>query len=131
LQFKSSQRERIKSRLLWNNEMSRQAEGKVVLAATQMACSLNLLENVDRAEALVREAAGRGADIVLLQELFEGRYFPQEQNPAHLALAQPREGHPTLARMSKLAAELGVVLPISFFEKCGQVSLWKGHASLL
>ena len=90
---------------------------EVTVAATQMACSWDREANVAGAEALVREAAGQGAQVVLIQELFESPYFCQDQKPEYFALAQPAEGHPVLARMSALAAELSVVLPVSFFEK--------------
>jgi N-carbamoylputrescine amidase len=90
---------------------------EVTVAATQAACGLDRAGNVDRAEALVREAAGRGAQIVLLQELFETPYFCQDQRREHFALSAPAEGHPTLARMAALARELAVVLPVSFFER--------------
>ena len=89
----------------------------VTVATTQMACDWDRDRNVARAEALVRQAAARGASIVLLQELFESPYFPKDQSARYFALAQPIEGHPLVARMSRLAAELGVVLPISFFER--------------
>jgi len=68
----------------------------------------------------VRQAAGRGAHIVLLQELFATPYFPITQDTRHFALAAPAGGHPVIARFSRLAAELGVVLPVSFFERAGQ-----------
>jgi N-carbamoylputrescine amidase len=90
---------------------------EVTVAATQMACDWDRDSNVARAEALVREAAGRGASIVLLQELFESPYFCKDQSAKHFSLAQPIEGHPLVARMSRLATELGVVLPVSFFER--------------
>jgi len=90
---------------------------KVMVAATQFACSSVQPANVEKAEALVRQAAARGAGIVLLQELFETPYFCKDQRRAHFALAQPAKGHPTLARMAALARELGVVLPVSFFER--------------
>ena len=90
---------------------------EVTVAATQMACDWDRDRNVARAEALVRQAAGQGADIVLLQELFENPYFCKEQDPRHFALANAFEGNPLIARMSRLAAELGVVLPVSFFER--------------
>ncbi|MEE8475046.1 MAG: N-carbamoylputrescine amidase [Myxococcota bacterium] len=92
---------------------------EVTVAATQMACSWDLDENVARAMELVREAASRGANIILIQELFETPYFPVEQREEHFALAKPLEGHPTIAKMSALARELEVVLPISFFERAG------------
>jgi N-carbamoylputrescine amidase len=94
---------------------------QVTVAATQMACESNRDRNVAQAEALVREAAGRGAAIILLQELFENPYFCKEQDPRHFRLAQPFEGNPLLARMSRLARELGVVLPVSFFERANHV----------
>jgi N-carbamoylputrescine amidase len=90
---------------------------EVTVAATQMRCGADRARNVARAEALVREAAGRGANIVLLQELFETVYFCQEQRQELFELAAPAAGHPTLERMSALAKELGVVLPVSFFER--------------
>jgi N-carbamoylputrescine amidase len=90
---------------------------EVTVAATQMACTWDLEKNVAAAVELVREAAGQGAQIVLLQELFETPYFCKDRNQAHFALARPAADHPLLARMSELAAELGVVLPVSFFER--------------
>jgi len=77
--------------------------------------------NVARVETLIREAAGRGAKIILTPELFEGRYFPQTEDEHAFDLAAPLESHPTVARMQLLAAELDVVLPVSFFERAGQV----------
>ncbi len=92
---------------------------KVTVAATQMACSPDTEANIERAVALVREAAARGAEIILIQELFETPYFPAERNPERFSLAKPMEGHSTLARMAALARELEVVLPVSFFERAG------------
>ncbi|AOV16576.1 N-carbamoylputrescine amidase [Acidihalobacter aeolianus] len=91
----------------------------VTVAATQMACSEDREANIERAEGLIREAAGRGAQIVLIQELFEGPYFCKDQLPEHFSLARPFADNPMIARMSALAAELGVVLPLSFFERAG------------
>lgn len=90
---------------------------RLTVAATQMACDWDRDGNVARAERLVREAAARGAELILLQELFQTPYFCKDQKPEHFGLAQPYEGNPLLARMSRLAAELGVVLPVSFFER--------------
>ena len=90
---------------------------QVTVAATQMACTWDREANVKNAEALVREAAGAGAQVVLIQELFETPYFCVDQKQDHFALAHPVAGHPVLERMSALAQELGVVLPVSFFER--------------
>jgi N-carbamoylputrescine amidase len=90
------------------------------LAIIQMHCTADLASNVERAEAKVREAAAQGADIILLPELFESLYFPQIEREELFALAHEVEGHPFLDRFEALARELGVVLPVSFFEKAGQ-----------
>lgn len=90
---------------------------KITLAATQMACDWNTEGNVARAESLVRDAAARGADVVLIQELFATPYFCKDQLSKHFSLAQPADDSPIIARMQKLAAELSVVLPVSFFER--------------
>jgi N-carbamoylputrescine amidase len=92
---------------------------QLTLAATQFACTWDLPANADRAEALVRRAAGQGAQVVLVQELFAAPYFCIEQHPRYFDLALPMEGHPLIARFAALARELGVVLPVSFFERAG------------
>ncbi|SEI75736.1 N-carbamoylputrescine amidase [Azotobacter beijerinckii] len=92
----------------------------VTVAATQMACSWDRAANLARAEQLVREAAAGGGQIVLLQELFETPYFCQKPNPDYLQLATPAEDNPAIRHFRKLAAELKVVLPISFFERAGR-----------
>ena len=89
----------------------------VTLAATQMACTWDIEGNLATAERLVREAARQGANIILIQELFETPYFCQDQYSGFHALAKPLEGNPLIGRFAKLAAELGVVLPVSYFEK--------------
>ncbi|MBK1697404.1 N-carbamoylputrescine amidase [Rhodovibrio salinarum] len=90
---------------------------EITVAATQMACSWDTHDNLDRAEALVRQAAADGAQAILLQELFETPYFCKDQKAELFNLARPFEGHPVIARFAALAGELGVVLPISFFER--------------
>ena len=92
----------------------------VKLAVVQMSCTDVLEDNLDKAEHFVREAAGAGANIVLLQELFETLYFPQLERDDLFSLAHPVTGHPFLERFGALAEELGVVLPVSFFESAGQ-----------
>jgi N-carbamoylputrescine amidase len=93
---------------------------QLTLAAPQFAAAETAAANADKAEAVVRDAAARGAGLVLLQELFESRYFCITEDPAHLTLAQPFEGNRLVARFADLARELGVVLPIPFFERAGQ-----------
>ena len=90
---------------------------KVTLAATQMACSDEVEDNIARAEGMIREAAARGANIILIQELFEGLYFCQDELPQHFARATPTDANPAVTRLREVAKELGVVLPVSFFEK--------------
>ncbi|MFJ2548757.1 N-carbamoylputrescine amidase [Pseudomonas sp. NPDC087612] len=89
------------------------------VASLQLACSWNLEDNLDNAERLVREAAAAGARLILLPELFATPYFCIEQCHEHLALAQPYENSPLLQRFAALAAELNVVLPLSWFEQAG------------
>ena len=91
----------------------------VTVAITQMASTGTWQGNCDRAESLVREAAAAGAGLVLLQELFDGDYFCIEQHASHLALAEELDGHRTVGRFAALARELGVVLPVSVFERAG------------
>jgi len=93
--------------------------GEVTVAATQFACSWDLPSNLDAAERVIRRAAAEGAQVVLVQELFETPYFCIEQDSKHFALATPFEGNRTIARMAALARELGVVLPVSWFERAG------------
>ena len=92
----------------------------ITVAATQMPCDWDIAANVARAEGLVREAAAAGADVVLIQELFETPYFCIEQDPKHLALARGVADSKTIARFADLARELEVVLPVSWFERAGQ-----------
>jgi len=89
----------------------------VTLAATQMACSWDMEANLDKAEGLVRQAAAQGAEAILIQELFETPYFCQDQKAVHFRLAAPVAESAPVARMRALAKELGVVLPVSFFER--------------
>ena len=91
----------------------------VTFATTQFACSWDRRANVAKAKELVRAAAAKGANVVLIQELFETPYFCQDQLADHFALAAPFEGNPLIAEMAELAKELNVVLLVSFFEKAG------------
>jgi N-carbamoylputrescine amidase len=94
---------------------------KVTVAATQFACSWDLDDNLAQAEGLVRQAARDGAQVILLQELFETPYFCIEQDSRHLRLASTLRENRAVAVMARLARQLGVVLPVSFFERAGQV----------
>ena len=91
----------------------------VRVAAIQMSCGWDAAANIAAAETLVREAAGRGAQIILLPELFETPYFCIEQDARHLRLASAVEDNRAVRHLSAVARELGVVLPLSFFERAG------------
>lgn len=90
---------------------------EVVVAATQMSCSCNSGENIKKAERLVRQAASNGARIILLQELFETPYFCQREKAEYFKLAIETERNEAIRHFRKIARELEVVLPISFFER--------------
>jgi N-carbamoylputrescine amidase len=90
------------------------------VAATQFACTWDRDANVATAEKLIREAAGRGAQIILIQELFETPYFCKDHISRHLELAKPLDGHPAVEHFRSLARELKVVLPVSVFEQAGK-----------
>ncbi|OUD12044.1 N-carbamoylputrescine amidase [Thioflexithrix psekupsensis] len=92
----------------------------VTVAATQMACTWDREENIAKAEMLIRSAAQQGANIILIQELFETPYFCKDVKADYFDLATSFEENPAVLRLGKLAAELGVVLPVSFFERCHQ-----------
>ena len=92
---------------------------QLVVGAVQIACGDDVTANLDKIELHVREAARRGAKLVVLQELFEGPYFCIDIDAAHYSRAKPFKGNATIARLSALARELGVVLPVSFFEEDG------------
>ncbi|NDD97784.1 MAG: N-carbamoylputrescine amidase, partial [Actinobacteria bacterium] len=90
------------------------------VAAVQMAMvDGDVAANVATATRLVREAAKRGARLILVPELFEDRYFCEDQRAEHLSKARPLAGHPTVEHFAALARELNVVLPVSFYERSG------------
>lgn len=93
----------------------------VKVAATQMACTWDRKRTLDKAEELVRQAAAAGAQIILLQELFETPYFCQQERYEYLTIATVPEKNPAIQRFKSIAKELGVVIPVSFFEKAGNV----------
>ncbi len=90
---------------------------KVTVAAVQMSIPETPEKSVEKADKLVREAAAKGADIILLPELFENWYFCQERRYDSYKLALPLEENPAVRHFKGVASELGVVLPISFFER--------------
>lgn len=91
----------------------------VTVAATQFACSSDRAANLASAERLIREAARQGANIVLIQELFETPYFCKEHCPDYFNIAAPIEENPAVRRFQELARELNVVLPASVYERAG------------
>ena len=114
---------------MWGRSVSLRHPTATRLLMTSTSLSIGIVQcaldgerddNVARIEALVREAASAGATIVLTPELFEGGYFPQAEDEHAFDLAAPLEEHATIGRMQALAQELGIVLPVSFFERAGQ-----------
>lgn len=95
---------------------------KVVVAATQMSCTWDREATLAKAEKLVREAAAKGANIILLQELFETPYFCQRHDFEYMNLATTPEENPAVKRFQKVAKELDVVIPVSFFERAGNAA---------
>ena len=92
----------------------------VTVAAVQMSCGWDAGANIARAEQLVRQAAARGAQVILIPELFETPYFCIEQDSRHLSLARSLAHNAAVRHFRAVARELAVVLPISFFEHDGQ-----------
>lgn len=90
---------------------------KVKVAALQFSCSRDVKENINKAEKMVREAADNGANIILLPELFERQYFCQEKRYDYYDYALPLEKNPAVNRFKEVAKELGVVIPVSFYER--------------
>ena len=95
---------------------------EVKVAATQMACTWNREETLKKADRLVREAAKQGADIILLQELFETPYFCQKHDFTYMDLCTTLEENPAVNHFKEVAKELDVVIPVSFFERAGNTA---------
>ena len=93
---------------------------QVTVAATQMSCSWDAQDNIAKAERLVRSAAAQGAQIILIQELFEAPYFCQDQIYDFMNLAKPLAENAAVKHFAPIAKELNVVLPISVYERAGQ-----------
>ena len=94
---------------------------KVNVAAVQMACGRDVEDNILKADKAVREAAEMGANIVLLPELFERQYFCQERRYDYYRFAKSVNENEAVGHFSELAKKLGIVIPVSFYEKDGNV----------
>lgn len=92
---------------------------RLTAAAIQAAFGDDLKANLDEVEALIRDAANKGANIVLPPELFQGIYFPTRQDPKWFETAHSVDAHPCVQALQKIAKGLELVIPISFFEKDG------------
>src|SRR6266536_2698217 len=89
---------------------------EVTVAALQLAFSDDVEANIASVSDLVREAAAKGAKVILPPELFESLYFCRTEDEGLFATARPVDSHPAVLAMRKLAAELKVYIPTSFFE---------------
>lgn len=93
----------------------------ITVAATQFACTPDRQQNLATAERLIRDAAAQGANVVLIQELFETPYFCKDHCTDHFQVALPIDENPAVQRFQALARELNVVLPASVYERAGRV----------
>jgi N-carbamoylputrescine amidase len=91
----------------------------ITVAATQFACSPDRATNLATAERVIRAAHAQGAQVILIQELFESPYFCIDMDPKHFALALPIKDNPAVHLFQRLAKDLNVVLPVSVFERAG------------
>ena len=92
---------------------------KIIVSALQLAFGEDTAENIRNVSELVREAAAKGAKVVLPPELFEGPYFCKVEDESLFAAARPTAEHPSVLAMQKLAEELKIWIPTSFFEADG------------
>lgn len=92
---------------------------KVKVSAVQMKCTTDVWENIENAEKFVRQAKEDGANIVLLPELFERQYFCQERRYDYYNFAKPTLENDAVKHFAKLAKELEIVIPVSFYERDG------------
>lgn len=94
---------------------------KLSVACVQMKCSPKRGGNIEKAVGFARLAAQKGADVILLPELFERPYFCQERRYGYYSYAERTEDNEAVKTFLPLSAELGAVIPVSFYEKCGNV----------
>ena len=99
---------------------TRHAPRALTLGVIQTAYGEDMDANIARTAGFVREAAARGAQVVLPSELFQGPYFCVTQEERWFATAHPWREHPCVTALAPLAAELGVVIPISIYEREGR-----------
>jgi N-carbamoylputrescine amidase len=92
----------------------------ITVGAIQTDFTTDTKRNVDRATELVLAAKNKGAQIILIPELFENVYFCTFEDDKYFELARPAKDHPTIRHFQKMAKELGIVIPVSFFERDGQ-----------
>ena len=95
------------------------ATRSISVAAIQTSYGEDMQANIDKTIALTREAAARGAQVILAPELFQGPYFCVSQEEHWFGTAWPWREHPCVTALQPVAAELGVVLPVSIFEREG------------
>ncbi len=93
----------------------------LTIAVIQTACNADLVTNVQKVTDFIEKSASQGAQVILPPELFEGAYFCREEKDEFFAWAHPVANHPTIRRFQTLARQLRVVIPLSFFERAGQV----------
>ncbi len=93
----------------------------IAIAAIQTNLNADLATNIAKISDFVIQAAAEGAQIILPSELFEGAYFCREEKDIFFEWAHPVSESPAIAHFQALAQQLNVVIPVSFFEKAGQV----------
>lgn len=93
----------------------------ITVAAIQMACFNDPLKSIEKANALTREAIEKGANLILLPELFERRYFCQERRYDYYSFAKPVEENDAVIHFTEVSKKTGTVIPVSFYEKAGNI----------
>jgi N-carbamoylputrescine amidase len=91
----------------------------IKVAALQTSYGEDMAANIAKTEALIRDAAKQGAQVILPSELFQGPYFCTSQEERWFATAHEAKTHPCVTALAPVAKELGVVIPVSIFERDG------------